>query len=190
MKLSPSFSQNCCESSVATLRRCLRARDGGPVSLPGCQHRYRHSATHGPFVHPRCPWCSSKPASIASVNRFRGQLKPNARWVGCHVQPRQVGCRELLGWQTGVADGSSYRHCRTATDTQIYGDVSRTLHFLKSPISYAVLSCGAWRVGEHWVMVRPPEITLVADQHDDDVRVGVVPQLFQPPLHVVERHCA
>ena len=38
--------------------------------------------------------------------------------------------------------------------------------------------------------VHPPEITLVADQHDDDVRVGVVPQLFQPPLHVVERHCA
>lgn len=29
------------------------------------------------------------------------------------------------------------------------------------------------------------EVALVADQHDDDVVVGVVPQLLQPPLHVL-----
>lgn len=31
------------------------------------------------------------------------------------------------------------------------------------------------------------EIALVADQHDDDVVVGVVPQLLQPALHVLVR---
>lgn len=28
------------------------------------------------------------------------------------------------------------------------------------------------------------QITLVANEHDDDVRVGVVPELLQPPYHV------
>ena len=28
------------------------------------------------------------------------------------------------------------------------------------------------------------EIALVADEHDDDVRVGVVAELLQPPCHV------
>jgi len=31
------------------------------------------------------------------------------------------------------------------------------------------------------------KVRLVADQHDDDVGVGVVPQLAQPPLHVLVR---
>jgi hypothetical protein len=30
-----------------------------------------------------------------------------------------------------------------------------------------------------------PQIALVSDQHDDDVGVGVVPQLFQPPVDVI-----
>ena len=30
-----------------------------------------------------------------------------------------------------------------------------------------------------------PQITLVTDQHDDDVRVGMVPELFQPPRDVL-----
>ena len=33
------------------------------------------------------------------------------------------------------------------------------------------------------------QVALVADQHDDDVGVSVIPQLFQPFLHVVVRLC-
>ena len=29
------------------------------------------------------------------------------------------------------------------------------------------------------------QIALISDQHDDNVRVGVVPQLFQPPVHIL-----
>ena len=32
-----------------------------------------------------------------------------------------------------------------------------------------------------------PQIALIAHQHDHNVRVGVVPQLFQPSLHVLVR---
>jgi len=32
-----------------------------------------------------------------------------------------------------------------------------------------------------------PQITLVAHQHDDDVVVGMIPQLLQPPRHVLVR---
>ena len=35
----------------------------------------------------------------------------------------------------------------------------------------------------------PPQITLVSDQHDDDVGVCVVAQLLQPPLDVFKCHC-
>jgi len=33
------------------------------------------------------------------------------------------------------------------------------------------------------------QVTLVPYQADDDVGVGVVPQLLQPPFYIVEGHC-
>ena len=35
-----------------------------------------------------------------------------------------------------------------------------------------------------------PQVTLVPHQHDDNVRVCVVPELLQPPLHILKCHCA
>lgn len=38
-----------------------------------------------------------------------------------------------------------------------------------------------------WHCPQMPQIALVSDQHDDDVRVGMVAQLLQPPGHVLVR---
>ena len=35
-----------------------------------------------------------------------------------------------------------------------------------------------------------PQITLIPHQHDDNVGVCMVPELLQPPLHILKSHCS
>ena len=71
MKLRPSFSQNCCESSVATLRRCLRDTGAG-----GRHHYHGVSTDQHDYTHSTGNLCEAR----VSV------LQPRA-WVDCVCRP-------------------------------------------------------------------------------------------------------
>lgn len=38
-----------------------------------------------------------------------------------------------------------------------------------------------------WHRPQMPQIALVSHQHNHNIRIGMIPQLFQPPLHVLIR---
>lgn len=70
---------------------------------------------------------------------------------------------------------------------------------LFSPGVAAISFCAKWTAVVHRVHTRKllgllrrhspemPQIALVSDQHDDDVRVSVVAKLLQPPSHILVR---